>query len=264
METNTPIICPDLDPNLTSQTAAHFGISPTIHPNDYLMHFLFFKSVLNNNETAVLNYYFGNALNCMNNLNTILELAYKNAHEEPKSENIKLLEFASGYGRLTRHLVNDEKFNLTCCDIHEEAVSFLKDTFAVNAFASELTPDQFSTPETYDVVFALSFFSHIPKQYWKPWLRALFDAVTPGGVLVFTTHGLSSKSKHFPTHDFDSEGFHFYADTDQEDIDMQYYGTTLCLPGFVMQQFDEDMELGVFVEGLWWGHQDAYVLRKSE
>jgi len=253
-------IVPNLDPDLAAQTAAHFGVSPIIHSKDYIMHFLFFKSVISKNETAVLNYYFGNALNCMKNLGTVIDLADR--HTDKKPEKVKLLEFASGYGRLTRHLVNDSRYELTGCDIHDEAIDFLENTLSVNAFKSTLNPDDFSTPESYDVVFALSFFSHIPKKNWKPWLNALFKSVAPGGLLIFTTHGQTSRDKHFPDKEFDSEGFHFYADTDQEDIDMEFYGTTVTRPDYVLNQMDAGMQMGVFIEGLWWNHQDVYAIRK--
>ena len=139
--------------------------------------------------------------------------------------------------------------------------------FKVNDYNKGVTKDvdiaiDFSTPESYDVVFALSFFSHIPKKNWKPWLNALFKSVAPGGLLIFTTHGQTSRDKHFPDKEFDSEGFHFYADTDQEDIDMEFYGTTVTRPDYVLNQLDAGMQMGVFIEGLWWNHQDVYAIRK--
>lgn len=262
METDQQAIYPKIDPLLAKEKAAHFGVSSKVHLNDYLMHFLFFKSIISNNEPAILNYYFGDAVNCTDNLKTVIDLSHRRL-KDSKPEKLKTLEFASGYGRLTRHLVNDPTYELTCCDIHESAINFLTETFEVNTFLSALTPEKFKAPEKYDVVFALSFFSHIPKKYWKQWLEALFAAVSPGGLLIFTTHGQTSKEKHFPTIELDDDGFHFYADTDQEDIDMEFYGTTISNSSFVLKQLEPEMNLSVAVEGFWWGHQDVYSIRKS-
>ena len=59
----------DIDPVLAEQKASYFNVSPLMHPKDYLMHFLYFKSTTNNDQPAAeLNYYFGDAVNCVNNL----------------------------------------------------------------------------------------------------------------------------------------------------------------------------------------------------
>jgi len=262
MDISPSPVYPNIDPKLASSKASHFGVSPIIHPKDYLMHFLFFKSVIKNDENAVLNYYFGDAVNCSNNLTTVIDLAQRKLKSD-KPEKLKLLEFASGYGRLTRHLISNPMFELSCCDIHDEAINFLEDTFSVSTFKSSLTPNEFKIQDKYDVVFALSFFSHIPKKYWQQWLQVLFDQVAPGGLLIFTTHGSTSQIKHFPNHEFDEDGFHFHSDTDQEDIDSEFYGTTITLPSFVQNQLNYEMKLDVFIEGFWWGHQDVYVMRKQ-
>lgn len=91
---------------------------------------------------------------------------------------IKLLEFASGYGCVTRHLRNFlPEAAVVSCDIHPEAIRFIAEELAVGgAVLSSSVPEQLSLPEKYDVIFALSFFSHMPKATWIRWYNALYRA----------------------------------------------------------------------------------------
>jgi len=58
---------------------------------------------------------------------------------------------------------------------------------------SRHVPEDLALGRTFDVVFALSFFSHVPEATFGRWLRALFAGVSEGGILIFTTHGLASQ-----------------------------------------------------------------------
>jgi hypothetical protein len=105
---------------------------------------------------------------------------------------IKLLEFASGFGRVSRHLKKNSQFDLTACDIHPAAVEFLSREFGIKAISSTHSPDNFSVSETFDITFALSFFTHLPRETFGPWLRALFGTLASPGYLIFTTDGVAA------------------------------------------------------------------------
>jgi hypothetical protein len=82
-------------------------------------------------------------------------------------EDVSLLEFAAGYGCVTRHLRDAlPQADITACDIHNAAVRFIEDQFGIDAIGSISDPDKFSLDRKFDVVFALSFFSHMPKETW--------------------------------------------------------------------------------------------------
>ncbi len=113
----------------------------------------------------------------------------------PVDTPIKLLEFASGYGCVTRHLLNlQTNLHITTCDIHEEAISFIERTLNISSILSHPEPEQVKLSSTYDIVFCLSFFSHMPDTTWFCWLQTLYNAVSPGGLFIFTTHGYQSKN----------------------------------------------------------------------
>ena len=118
-------------------------------------------------------------------------------------------------------------------------------------------------PGRYDLVFVLSLFSHLPRATWSAWLRRLWDAVAPGGVLVFTTHGDFAAQRAGVT--LDEQGFHFVGASESTAIDVQEYGTAFTSPGFVQTQIEALVPAPArwSVEPAWfWAHQDAFVLQR--
>jgi SAM-dependent methyltransferase len=174
------------------------------------------------------------------------------------------LEFASGHGRFTRHLVKAIGSGAaTVSDVVADAVAFARDTFGVNGFVSAARPEGMDWAARHDVVFVLSLFSHLPRGSWGRWLRRLFDAVTPGGVLVFSTHGAQAAKRQGVM--LDGEGFFFAASSESNAIDVQEYGTAFTDEAFVrtqMAQWTPGAELLRFAPIWFWHHQDAWVLRK--
>jgi 2-polyprenyl-3-methyl-5-hydroxy-6-metoxy-1,4-benzoquinol methylase len=179
---------------------------------------------------------------------------------------IRLLDFASGYGCVTRHLKNHIPFCMhTACDIHPEAVRFIEDKLSVNTVLSTHKPEDLNMKKTYDVVFALSFFSHMPKSSFSRWLRKLASIVKPEGFLIFSTHGLVSRRKHFNKCKFDEEGFYFRHSSEQKDLDTAEYGMTVVRPEYVLEQIFKtpNLTLKYFHEGYWWNHQDIYIAKST-
>ena len=77
-----------------------------------------------------------------------------------------LLEFASGYGCLSRHLVKmTDRYDVLSCDIHPAAVEFIDRQIGLQATLSHSRPDQLKLRQQFSVVFALSFFSHILRAF---------------------------------------------------------------------------------------------------
>jgi SAM-dependent methyltransferase len=178
------------------------------------------------------------------------------------------LDFASGYGSVARHLPNvAPTLHLSACDIHPQAVSFLKDVLSIDAFQSDTDPKRLELPK-FDVVFALSFFSHLPKRTFAGWLEALFAAVNPGGVLIFTTHGEYAHKKvlaYIKTLIVDDEQFGFVPGSEQRDLNRDDYGVTVCYPPFVISRLQQipGVRLAQFSESDWWNVQDTYACIKS-
>ena len=129
---------------------------------------------------------------------------------------------------------------------------------------SATLPEDLALPLEFDVIFALSFFSHMPRTTWTRWLRRLYDGLAPGGLLFFTTHGRESM-KFFPTATLDESGFWFNASSEQGDLDTADYGQAIALKKFVDVQIEQlpGVEYLAHEPSIWWGHQDLYVLRRG-
>ena len=174
------------------------------------------------------------------------------------------LEFASGHGRFTRHLVKAlGAERVTVSDVVPDAVAFARDTLGVPGFLSAARPEDVAWPRRYGVVFVLSLFSHLPRGSWGRWLARLVDAVEPGGLLVFTTHGTEAARRARVT--LDAEGYFFAPSSESTAIDAQEYGTAFTDEAFVRAR---TAELAGTVEVLrwapmwFWHHQDAWVLQR--
>lgn len=171
------------------------------------------------------------------------------------------LEFASGHGRFTRHLVKRlPKGALTVSDVVPGSVSFLKDLLGVKGFESCTEPAALRMPETYEHIFVLSLFSHLPESTWGAWLKRLYEGLEPGGLLIFSTHGQKCADQAGVNL---NEGFAFFGSSESTVIDGQVYGTSFTSPDFVRSTANRELGSKVKVEVLpnhFWGNQDAIVI----
>jgi hypothetical protein len=249
------------DELLCQKFAQQWRVIPVIHPMDYLFQFVIHLPLYQSNREQAIAYYFSDGFASAENLRLILEGICG-----IRNRACTLLEFASGYGCVTRHLQNVlPAVKVTSCDIHPEAITFLQNEFGVDAMQSHAVPEQVSTDKRFDVVFALSFFSHMPKTTFSRWLKTLSSLVVPGGFLVFTTHGLTSKRLHIKNTEFDKDGFFFLSSSEQKDINPSEYGCAVVQPLFVLHAAKQvgELSLTYFREAHWWGHQDLYVFQKT-
>lgn len=185
--------------------------------------------------------------------------------DQPLLKMPRVLEFASGHGRFTRHLVKAlGAKRVVVSDVVPGAVEFSRSTFGVEGFMSASVPEQVQWPQRYDLVFVLSLFSHLPRATWGAWLARLWDMVAPGGVLVFSTHGTEAARRAGVA--LDGEGYFFAPSSESHAIDAQEYGTAFSDEGFVRARLAEhagDATVLRFAPTWFWHHQDAWVLGRA-
>jgi hypothetical protein len=237
--------------------AAQFHVSPAIHPEDHIWNFVMSHPGFSSKEDAI-NYYFADGAK---SADKFVQLVADNIGYRPNR--LEVLEFASGYGCVTRHLRNHTGITVWSCDIHNEAVRFLREEIGVRSVLSAPCPEDLVLSCKFDVVFALSFFSHMPISTWCRWLVRLATVVRAGGLIIFTTHGSQSRSS-FGNPEIPANGFWFTSSSEQADLSVEEYGQTIVTPDFVRHNIASipSIELVELREGDWWGHQDTYVVRK--
>ena len=143
----------------------------------------------------------------------------------------RMLDFASGYGRLTRFLVHEHLADqVTVSDILEGGMDFQARQFGVRTILSKTRPDEFHAPERYDLIFVASLFTHLPPATFTPWLRRLADLLTPGGLLIFTVHDHSIAPAPF------DGGIQFESRSESRVLDADDYGSTWVTEAYVREQ----------------------------
>ncbi|HEX6204013.1 MAG TPA: class I SAM-dependent methyltransferase [Thermoanaerobaculia bacterium] len=142
-----------------------------------------------------------------------------------------VLDFASGWGRVTRFLVHGRPAgDLTVSDVDAAAVDFQRRRFAVGGFASTERAADLARGERFDAVVALSLFSHLPEPSFREWLARLTAMVAPGGVLALTVLG---EAALLPGRAMPASGFHFEAMSESERLDRAAYGSAWVSERFV-------------------------------
>jgi SAM-dependent methyltransferase len=241
--------------------------SQDLHRMDHLLGFL--KKVLGPEE-GTREYIAGGRRDAAQ----VLELLRKRLRLSGDSP-IRILEFACGFGRVTRHLapqlreMKGPAVNLVCADIHPEACEFVSAKFGVPTKESSRWPDDLNVGGDYDLVFVLSLFSHLPDATFGRWIGRLYACLRPGGSLMFTTHGEASLERTPPAlaGQLNPAGFLFGSDSDQADLDSTSYGTMVVSTRYVLRNIEHhapSAQLVSFSRAVWWNLQDEWILRRPD
>lgn len=142
----------------------------------------------------------------------------------------RLLDFASGYGRVTRFLAAAlPAERIWVSEIHPEAVAFQASRFGVHGLPSAPRAAQLRCPERFDALFATSLFTHLPREAFTAWLARLAGLLAPGGMLAFTTHDLALLDEG----EMPAEGFLFRPVSESRSLDVADYGSAWAGEAFV-------------------------------
>lgn len=236
-------------------------VSSALHEEDLILKFIVEHPSFSGNIENAIEYYFNNALDSAKKLRDLIN----GRIPIDKNKHYSLLEFASGFDCVTRHLPRTlPEFEITACDIHEKAMSFIKDELKVNTLLSKTCPEEFPSNKKYDVIFALSFFSHMPQSSWIRWVKALYSNLNDEGLLIFTAHGKQSV-RLMGDMPIPKNGFFFTPSSEQADLDGATYGSTVSLKFWSFNEISNAIGDNIvdFREAYWWGHQDVYVIQKQ-
>ena len=236
---------------LGQQIATEYNVSGFLDPEDHMLgHFIRGNGV----KKGIQIYFRGGKADA----EKLLELMKLFGMNERGS---RVLEFASGYGRITRHFT--KRCNVTASDIHPAAVEMIQSRLKTPAYVSSHGPYELSIPGQYDFVFAISLFSHLPDATFGPWIAALLSLTKPNGHLLFTTHGPKGRQVFPELPSPGPDGIGFAPLSEQADLDGHRYGTTTVTPDYVRQKIvSVGGELVSYDEIEWWGFQDQWIVRR--
>lgn len=233
-----------------------FGIEGRIHPQDDI--FRFFAG--HPSSTNPVRDYLADGWRTLSELRDLHERLDRKLGATPR-----FLEFASGHGRFTRHLVKALPAGSLCVsDILPGSTEFLRETFGIEGFPSCAEPEQLDTQGEYDTIFVLSLFSHLPDGLWQRWLARLYRALAPGGMLIITTHG--EHCARLVGLDLPAEGYHFIPSSESTLLDPSLYGNTFIAPGYVqaaLRQLPGTPTAVAHFPAHFWSSQDAWVIQRA-
>lgn len=206
-----------------------------------------------------------------------------------RSQPLRVLDFASGWGRVSRFLAANLAAHLaphlaahpaahpaadlaarspgallSVSDISAEAVAFQRQTLGLPGFVSATRPDDLAVPADarFDAVLVTSLFTHLPETTFVPWLRRLLALVAPGGVLALSTHPEERLPEGFP---MPPGGLFYESASEIPHLDVADYGRTWVSPAFMEQAIAEAGETGGFrrFRRCLWHLQDLWVIARG-
>ena len=102
-----------------------------------------------------------------------------------------VLDFGCGCGRVTRYF-KDHLGGVAGSDVNRDAVEWCRDNLTFARFERNgLAPPLAFAEDSFDLVYALSVFTHLTADLQLAWRDELRRVLRPGGRLLITTHGRS-------------------------------------------------------------------------
>ncbi len=177
----------------------------------------------------------------------------------------RILDFASGYGRVTRHIVNDvPKERVWISDIYAEGVAFQQRELGVQGILSTTDPADFQCDLTFDCILVSSLFTHLPRSSFEAWLGRLGSLLTPKGLLLFSVHDISLRPPGGAQ--ASPEGIAFQEQSESSSLQTKDYGTSWVTEEFVRRAAQSAVgpyPVLRFPRGLA-NYQDLFVLVKGD
>lgn len=99
----------------------------------------------------------------------------------------QVLEWGCGLGRLAVHL--ERRFAYTGVDIDPGAIRWCAEHLEGRYTLNRRSPPLPFAEDSWDVVFAVSIFTHLSEAAHLAWRDDVFRVLKPGGYFVFTVHG---------------------------------------------------------------------------
>jgi SAM-dependent methyltransferase len=178
----------------------------------------------------------------------------------------RVLDFGCGVGRVLRYWADYPKTEIHGCDYQQDAIEWCTENIPFGHFAvNKLWPDLPYSDGTFDVIYALSVFTHLPESAQLPWLAELSRILKPGGVIYFSVHGT------YYEHLLDPEKQARFASGQVIVTGEDQPGTNICAafhpPQYVKREFIENCGFSLLehVEcgALGNPRQDSYLIRKT-
>jgi len=174
-----------------------------------------------------------------------------------------VLEFGCGCARVLRamHYRAAPLQKLYGTDIDAEAIEWCRMNYPKVAEFSvnPVEPPMAYADATFDLVYSVSVFTHLPEDMQYSWLKELQRITKPGGYLLLTTHG----EKHFQNlpESAREKGFHYQHAGDTEGLP-DFYQAAFHTPAYIRSRWSDYFDILGIHERVMDDHQDIVLCRK--
>jgi len=177
-----------------------------------------------------------------------------------------MLDFGCGCGRVLRalraHAGSEARLHGT--DIDQEAIGWCQRHWSSIARfeTNDALPPTRYADDSFDLVYSISIFTHLPEDMQFAWLEELQRIVKPGGLLVLTYHG-KNHYQHIPKKsldEFSRRGF-LYVDTGGTEGLPGFYQTSFHTEGYIRATWSRYFDIVDIVPVAVGSSQDAVVCR---
>jgi SAM-dependent methyltransferase len=176
----------------------------------------------------------------------------------------RVFELGCGCGRVLRQWINVDGPEFFASDYNWQGVKWGREHFGHVTFAeNDIRPPLPYEAGAFDLVYAISVFTHLPEPLQTPWLLELRRVLRPSGILIVTLSGQGDLARVTPR---EQERFQ---NGELVVISPEYAGTNLCgvyhPESFVRREWGSEFRvLRFFPEGaLGSPRQDLYVLERQ-
>lgn len=183
------------------------------------------------NPDRTLTYYYTMGRAILDTVQQIINWHFGGFHQVES-----FLDFACGYGRFTRFLIQElSPDKIWVSDIYKQAVKFQSEYFGVHGIFSASIPEDYQVNQTFDFILASSFFSHMPDQTFERWMKKLYNLKSAQGLLLFSVLDADLLPSHVP---MSETGLLFSPASESQSLDKQEYGTTFVTEEYVRRTID--------------------------
>ena len=180
-----------------------------------------------------------------------------------------ILDFGCGCGRVTlwmaRQVAAGSELHGT--DTDAEAIAWCRNHLSARFTVNRPRPPLDYKDSSFDLIYAVSVFTHLDEDRQFEWLHELRRVLKPGGTLLFTVHGEQvwkeavRRGEHLDT--LDKHGFLFARSRKMEGICPDWYQTSYHTREYVMTRIAPLFDTTTYING-GMGVQDAVVVRKQQ
>lgn len=196
-------------------------------------------------------------------------------HDITPEQNI--LDFGCSTGRVIRNLRAAFEFNAYGCDPREESIKFNKEHFrGIEWFQSnEAPPIQNKHSLKFDMVFAISVWSHFSPEMSLKWFEEFHKVMNKKGRIIFSTHGTRSvyHFRHKLGKMSDEKvlerlnvlrdgGYHYMPYPSGGDLDAKHWGMAFISRAWLEENIGNQWKIVNHMPGMAMENQDVYVLEK--